>query len=185
MLPYTLLLLNGRWFAFIIPLVRALKVISPSGSWHPKVPHASQRILLIHSSKRRLLSHNSERSLLSCNSRRSLLSCSSKWTSSTARVTAMTHLSTLPCVTPMTQTQSRSPFEQLQSFAPMVRSHRLFPRSFMGYCYSWASPRPQSTRSRVLHDQGTWSSVAQWRSSMGRRWSVGTLVPLLEQCVLR
>jgi hypothetical protein len=60
------------------------------------------------------LSHSSRRSLLSHNKRRM---------SSTARMTAMTHLSTLPYVILMTQTQSRSPFEQLQSFTPTARSH--------------------------------------------------------------
>jgi hypothetical protein len=77
----------------------------------------------------------------------------------------------------MTQIQSQSPFEQLQSSAPMARSPRLCPQSFV-VCYSsWVSPRPQSTRSRVFPGQGTWSSLAQWRSSMGRRWSVSMLVP--------
>jgi hypothetical protein len=32
MLSYTLLSLNYRWFTFVIPLVRALQVISLSGS---------------------------------------------------------------------------------------------------------------------------------------------------------
>jgi hypothetical protein len=32
-LPYTLLLLNYRWFKFIIPLARELEATLPSGSW--------------------------------------------------------------------------------------------------------------------------------------------------------
>jgi hypothetical protein len=123
-----------------------------SDSWHPKVPHASQRRLLSHNSNWRLLSRSSRRSLPSHSSRRSqlshirrrsLLSHCKRRMSSIASVTAMTRLSTLPCVTPMTQTQSRSSFEQLQSFAPMLMSHGLFLHSFMVCCFSWASPRPR------------------------------------------
>jgi hypothetical protein len=61
-LPYTLLFLNYRWFTFVVPLIRALKVISPSGNWHLEVPHASQRRLLSRSNWRSPLSRSSRRS---------------------------------------------------------------------------------------------------------------------------
>jgi hypothetical protein len=99
-LSYTLLLLNCRWFTSIILLARAPEVVSLSGNWHPVVPWSSRRRLLIRSrrsmlscSSRSLLSR-SRRSLLSHNRRRSLLSHNTRWMSSTARVTAMTHLTT-------------------------------------------------------------------------------------------
>jgi hypothetical protein len=131
---YSLLSLNCRWFTFIIPLTRALEVVSPSGSWHPTIPRASRRSLLSHSwrsllsrNRRSLLSH-SRRSPLS-HSRRSLLSpkrrslVSQRRTLSTTRVIAMTHQSTPHSVTQMTQTQCHNLFEQLRSSAHMVRSH--------------------------------------------------------------
>jgi hypothetical protein len=67
----------------------------------------------------------------------------------------------------------------------MARSPRLCPHSFM-VCYSnWVSPRPRNTSSIVFPSQGAWSSPAQWRSSMGRRWSTSMLVPPLVRLVLR
>jgi hypothetical protein len=154
-LSYTLLLLNCRWFTSVVPLTRASEVISSSDSWHLAVPRASRRLL--NHSRRSLLSHNSwsllsysRRSLLIHSRRRSLLSHNTRRMSTIARATRTTHLTTPHCVTLMTQIQSQSQFEQLQSSAPMVRSPRLCPHSFM-VCYSsWVSPRPWSTRSRVF-----------------------------------